>query len=116
MKQLYKWTNKKCSEVIFDSNKDNWNQNTSVFDDRVKGKSNLMFVVEDINNNKFGYSLTSLMNQSLNNWTNDSNAFMFSLKSNGRVNGMYKFEINSNQSNMNWIYHKDNKQLMIDLD
>ena len=45
--QLEQWTNKNCSEVLFDSDKDNWNQNTSVFDERVKDKSNLMFVIED---------------------------------------------------------------------
>ena len=35
--QLEQWTNKKCSEVLFDSDKDNWDVNTSVFEDRVKG-------------------------------------------------------------------------------
>ena len=113
IKQLNKWTNKKCSEVLFDSDKDDWNQNTSVFDDRVKGKNNLMFVVEYTNNNKFGYYLSSSVNQSLNNWTSDSNAFLFSLKSNGRVNGMYKFEINPNQStNACHLYDKSNSHLI----
>jgi hypothetical protein len=93
--QLEQWTGKKCNEVIFDSDKDNWSQNTSVFDDRVKGKSNLMFVIEDTNNNKFGSYITASIKTTANN-EQDSNAFLFSLKSNGRVNGMYKFEIKSN--------------------
>ena len=31
--QLEQWTNKKCGDVIFDSDKDDWSVNTSVFDD-----------------------------------------------------------------------------------
>ena len=45
--QLEQWTGKKCFYVIFDSDKDNWNVNSSVFDERIQGKSNLAFVVED---------------------------------------------------------------------
>ena len=54
IKQIQEWSSKKCGEVIFDSNKDNWSQNTSVFDDRVINKSHLIFLVEDNDNNKFG--------------------------------------------------------------
>ena len=39
---------------LFDSEKDDWSQDTSVFDDRVQGKSCLYFIVEDTQNNKFG--------------------------------------------------------------
>ena len=44
MNQLEQWTNKKCSEVLFDSDKDDWNQNTSVFNDKIENKNNLLFV------------------------------------------------------------------------
>ena len=33
--QLERWTHKKCSDVLFDSDKDNWSQNTSVFDSKI---------------------------------------------------------------------------------
>ena len=39
IQQLETWTNKKCGEVLFDSDKDNWNQNTSQFDGKVMNKS-----------------------------------------------------------------------------
>ena len=57
MKQLEEWTNKKkCSEIIFDSDIYDWSKNTSVFGEKVINKSNLLFVVEYTNNNKFrGY-------------------------------------------------------------
>ena len=63
MKQLEQWTNKKCGEVVFDSNKDDWSQHTSVFDSRVMNKSNLMFVIEDTNNNKFGGYINSTIDK-----------------------------------------------------
>ena len=92
--QLEQWTNKKCDQVIFDSEKDKWGQNTSVFDERVKGKNNLIFVIEDRNRNKFGGYVSSTIRQ-CNAYTSDTNLFLFSLKSNNRINGMMKFEIQS---------------------
>ena len=84
----------KCSEVVFDSEKDNWGKNTSVFDDKILGKSHLIFVIEDTNGNKFGYYLSSNIS-SINNEIFDEHAFLFTLKNNGRItegNGMMKFE------------------------
>ena len=111
MKQLEEWTDKKCEKVIFDSTKDNWSQNSSVFDSKVINKSNLMFVIEDTNRNKFGGYVTSTINQR-NNYINDSNSFLFSLKSNGRINGMMKFEVQSNyEKNAFYLDQKSNTQL-----
>ena len=58
-------------------------------------KSQLLFVIEDRNNNKFGGYLTSTIS-GVNTWITDYNSFSFSLKSNGNINGMQKFEIQSN--------------------
>ena len=111
MNKLEEWTNKKCSEVIFDSNKDDWSQNTSVFDDRVMNKSNLMFVIEDTNNNKFGGYITATINKCDNsNYIHDSNAFVFSLKSNERLNGMMKFEIKDPECGIK-MYEKSHQKL-----
>ena len=55
-------------------------------------RSDLVFVVEDTNNNKFGGYITSTINKYDSSIT-DSNAFVFSLKSNGRLKGMKKFNI-----------------------
>ena len=99
MNQLEQWTNKKCSEVLCDSDKDNWSQNTSVFDDKIMNKSNVVFIVEDTQNNKFGYYFTGTVvsnKLSKNNKSND--CFLFSLKSNGRLDKMMKFEESSSCS------------------
>ena len=108
MKQLEEWTNKKCLEVIFDSNVDDWSQDTSVFNLKVMNKSDLIFLIEDTNGNKFGEYIHS----DIHRWETeiyDSDAFLFSLKSNGRINGMMKFEeINGSEL---WIYNKSSDYL-----
>ena len=94
-KQIEEWCGKKCGEILFDSNKDNWSVNTSVFDSKIINKSNLVFVVEDTNNNKFGYYLPTKVDKIYSDSKSNiksKQSFMFTLKSNGRVNGMYKFE------------------------
>ena len=90
-RKMEKWTNKKCGEVVFDSNIDNWSRNTSVFDTKVMNRSHLIFVIEDTKNNKFGYYFTGTVNK-LNDWIKSPNCFIFSLKANNRSDGMYKFE------------------------
>ena len=56
-KQIENWTNLECGEVVFDSTKDNWSQNISVFNEKIQNRSNLTFIVEDEQKNKFGLIL-----------------------------------------------------------
>ena len=107
--QLDQWTNKKCSEVLFDSDKDNWNVNTSVFDSKVMNKSNLAIIVEDTNNNKFGYYFNGTVNK-YESYIKAEGSFLFTLKSNGRVNGMYKFEEKDNCCGF-YVYGKSSEYL-----
>ena len=39
---LQEWTGFKCSEIVFDSNVDNWDVNTSVFDEKIMGKKTFL--------------------------------------------------------------------------
>ena len=89
--QIESWTKKKCDEVIFDSDQDDWGRNTSVFDDKVINRSNLVFVIEDTDDNKFGGYIGIKINE-INRSMDDPKVFLFSLKSNGRIDGMMKFE------------------------
>ena len=70
-------------------------------------RSNLMFVIEDTNNNKFGGYISSTINQ-YESWITDSKAFVFSLKSNGRLNGMKKFDITQPQFAF-YLYQKSSQ-------
>ena len=58
-KQLEEWTGKKYSEIIFDSDIDDWDVDTSVLNDKLGKRSDVLFVVEDTENNKFGYYFAS---------------------------------------------------------
>ena len=92
-KQLLEWTNKKYAEVIYDTDRDGYPKDeTTTFGETIMNRNDLIFIVEDYDGNKFGEYLHSKITA----WDTtiaDSNAFMFSLKSNGRLNGMMKFEI-----------------------
>lgn len=92
MKQLEDWTKMKVGDVIFDIDSDNYD-NRQTIDSRVIGKSNLVFIVEDKECNKFGYYLSSEVQRIYNKWSpaEELKSFTFSLKSNGRLPGMMKF-------------------------
>ena len=108
--QLEKWTNKKCKEVVFDTNVDNWDKETSVFHEKVLNKQNLLYVIEDTNKNKFG-AFSPLALTKYSSWTQDPNCFIFSLKSNGRYNGMIKCEKTTTDKYAMYLYDKSNNYL-----
>ncbi|BFU21029.1 trichohyalin, putative [Entamoeba histolytica] len=91
IKQIEEWTNRKISNIIFDSDKDDWNKNTSVFDQRIRNKEYIIIIIEDEEGNKFGGYVNEKINE--DGWIYDSNSFLFSLKSKGRMKGMMKFDI-----------------------
>ena len=53
-KQLEKWTELKCSDIVFDSNIDDWSQGLSEFDRRIIGNKQLTFLIEDEDGEIFG--------------------------------------------------------------
>ena len=85
----------KCGEVLFDSKVDNWN-NQKVFNERVFGKKQIVFICEDKKGNKFGGFINATIDKiaSHEKWeyVKDPQSFLFSLRSNERLNGMMKFE------------------------
>ena len=72
--------------------KDNWERNTSEFTRKIVGKENIILVIEDTNGNKFGHYLSQEIKRAWD-FVYDEKAFVFSLKSNGRLDGMMKFPI-----------------------
>ena len=70
---------------------------------------NLIILIEDEKNNKFGTYVGSKIEKlgtgSNGAWTNDPNAFLFSLKSNGRIKeGMIKFEISGSGNDAFYLF------------
>ena len=85
--QIQQWTMKEVGNKLFDSLIDNWDINTSEFNDLIDGKQHLLIVIEVTNQNKFGVYLNQkiVLNENINQW-NDGNEndslFLFDL--NGR--------------------------------
>ncbi|ELP89927.1 hypothetical protein EIN_303710 [Entamoeba invadens IP1] len=90
-----KKTNMIFKEVIFDSVQDDWKQNTSVFNNKIEGKSNLVFLIEDNDGNKFGGVLFEKVKNI--EWVDDSKSFIFISKINGK-NTFEKYPINDKQT------------------
>ena len=109
IRQIEKWTNKKLGEIIFDSEKDDWNINTSTFDTKLFGKSQFIIVIEDEKGNKFGGYSHEPINMT-NERVKDEKLFLFSLKSNGRYSGMTKIESRYNTCGFG-IWSIENKLL-----
>ncbi|BFU23497.1 trichohyalin, putative [Entamoeba histolytica] len=96
IKQIEEWTERRINNILFDSDIDNWNVNTSVFNQRIKNKEHIIIIIEDEEGNKFGGYVNCKIDK-VNSWINDSKSFLFSLESNGRIEGMKKFDIKKPQ-------------------
>ena len=95
LKQLEEWTNLKCSEIVFDTEKDKWKAGNCVLNKNIIGKKQLLFLIEDEDGEKFGYYLnTEVKTDFENRCIVDKKTFHFNLQSqNGRLNKPMKFEI-----------------------
>ena len=85
------WTRKKIISIVFDSDVDNWDSGKD-FSQYIVGKSNLLFMIDDDQNNRFGGYISSKIIDH-DTYINDPDAFIFSLRSNGRLNRPTQFKI-----------------------
>ena len=92
VKQIEEWTSKKCEEIVFDSEKDDWSYGgKSTFDSKILNKNQLIFIIEDTEGNRFGGYIDATIDKI--GWIEDSKSFIFSIESKGRLNSMKKFNI-----------------------
>ncbi|ELP86373.1 hypothetical protein EIN_296930 [Entamoeba invadens IP1] len=87
---ICQWTNLAMSDIIYDSASSQ--KEKSVVTQLLLKKKDLVFLLEDSHQNRFGGYLhkeVSVVHKPLS----DKKAFLFSLFSNGRIEGMEKFEI-----------------------
>ena len=82
----------KVDEIIFDSQIDDWNLNTSVFGETIFERSKFVIMIYDTNGNVFGAYINTKIYK-MNGFISDPNAFLFSLKSNERLETPMKFPI-----------------------
>ncbi|BFU18305.1 trichohyalin, putative [Entamoeba histolytica] len=96
VKQIEEWTEKRINNILFDSDKDDWKVDTSVFGERVMNKEHIIIIIEDSRRNKFGGYVNSKIDK-VDDYIYDSKSFLFSLESHGRMKGMKKFDIKEPQ-------------------
>ncbi|ELP91421.1 hypothetical protein EIN_155280 [Entamoeba invadens IP1] len=77
-------TSMQINEIVFDSNVDDWGQDTSVFLDKISNKENLCFLVEDDKDNKFGGVIIDKIPQRMGIIVGQS-SYIYSLTRNGVV-------------------------------
>ena len=80
IEEIEKWTRLKATEIIFNSEKDNWKKGSSVFDSKVKGKEKLVFYVETIDENVIGGVFMKRIT-SISTKSHDDKCFLFSSQS-----------------------------------
>ena len=113
MKQLEEWSELKCSDIVFDSNVDKWNVNTSKFNERIIGKKQLVFLIEDEDGEKFGYYLNTKVVTRYNRLIRTNNkSFEFNLESNGRLQQPMKFEIKDLREGGYYLHEKSHSCLI----
>lgn len=93
IESIENWTHKKIKSIIFDSDEDNWDSGRE-FSNYIIGKSNLLFMIDDVQNNRFGGYISSQIIKA-DTYIKDPNAFIFSLRSNKRLPCPTKFGINN---------------------
>ena len=103
------------NKVIFDSKTSNCEYSTKDFYQKVFGKDNLLFIVEDTENNIFGAYINVKINKYIykegdkykGERVSDENAFVFSLQSNGRLVEPTKFDIFEEDSRNAFTLYND---------
>ena len=111
--QLEYWTQLKYSEILFDSEKDNWNENTSIFNSKIIGKKRLIFMIEEEDGEKFGYFFNTIIKEEFDEWQEtDNKSFQFNIKSkDNRLSQPMKYEITICQQALK-LYSNDHYSLI----
>ena len=108
--QLKRWIYLTSMRIIFHSEFDNWTKDSSTLNDKIVGKKQLVFLIEDTNDELFGYYLDNVVIISYEGIiTTNRDSFLFNLKSNGRLPRPMKFEIKDTVYGGYHIYENNNK-------
>nr|BAN40996.1 hypothetical protein [Entamoeba invadens] len=103
--KIKEWSGKNVTNVLFDSNVDDWGT-SAVFNRKVVGRKEVVVVVEDMKGNKFGGVIfKTIQAEDLN--TADPQAFAFVLKTKGKIKGASKFKILEAHTNYAFGCYKD---------
>ena len=114
IQQIEEWSEKEVGEILFESDKDEWTTN-KVLNEHLIGREKIIIVIEDMNGNKFGGYINSKIEKTGTTWEQgiqDDKAFLYSLRSGGRMNKRLKYPIKesekafmiNNEEEMKWLF------------
>ena len=113
VEHLEQWTGLKCGEILFDSNIHKMDELSSEFDNKIFGKSKLLFLIEDQEGEKFGYYFNSVIDKYHKRIETDQNTFEFNIQSkNYRLKEPMKFEIKDLRRGGMILYEKSHEELI----
>ena len=111
--QIEDWTGMKCGNILFNSTIDNWSENTSVLNDRIVGKKQLIFLIEtEERREKFGYYLNTRVVDNDEWKETDRKSFEFNLDTTGRLGQAMKYEL-LNKTQGGYHLYKKSDQLLL---
>ena len=78
---LEQWMSKSIGKPLFDSEKDNWENETSTLNEKLFGKKNVLFLIEDEDNEKFGYYFSGSIGSEIGDIPAEKDSFVFNIQS-----------------------------------
>ena len=118
MNILKEWTGMNNGNIVFDTDYDNWSENTSCFEELISKCKNIVFLIEDENNEKYGFfsSVSNAIFKKFNyiNFMDDKLVFAFNIQSNRRLEKPMKFELQKRKF-MEFRIEEKQHCLLIDL-
>ena len=92
--QLEEWTGLRCSQIVFDSYNNPWNRTYCSLNDCIIGRSQLLFLIEEDDGEKFGYYFNTEVYRRFKQWIRtDRYTFQFNLNAKGNMHHPMKYEI-----------------------
>ncbi|EMH74860.1 hypothetical protein EHI8A_058560 [Entamoeba histolytica HM-1:IMSS-B] len=79
MNKIEEWTNRKVGNILFNSDIDDWNKDTSSLQERILYNNQLIIIIEDSKGNKFGGYINSVINR-VGSYIKDSKSFLFFIR------------------------------------
>ena len=106
--QLEMWTRMKVGEILFDSTIDDYSVGSSIFEQKMLGRSDIVFLIEDNETNKFGYYLSTPVILKFGKWiATNKKSFLFSLENVNRPGQTMKCPIRDTRFGYGALWRTD---------
>ena len=123
MQQIYEdellhiqhWTKKEFGDVLFDISLDNWKMKTSILNEQIIGKKDLLFLIEDMNEELFGYYNSACIEEKYDCFRlkTEKQSFLFNISSPDRLKQPEHFEVTDVYYGGYTLYKETDEKLIL---